>query len=280
MNDCYQILGVSRHASTGEIRAAYLARMKVCHPDAGRAGPGDEAARISQAYWQLRDAHRRAEHDRLLFDPPLAAPPPLRTPRKVSLAKRPGKPRRAARPAAPLGAKSARQRPKGKRLDPLRAAAGVAACSLAIIGFALAGTQFGAPAAPQARAAPPAAAKAATAPVSRRPIDEALAEAAADEFRLVVARSGLSGAHLYARQCLMELTARPTMTMLDYCIAFDDEASAWEKTPRASRTASGRSYFAADQRFGRYASAAQALAPGPVRESMMADVSFFAREDD
>jgi len=276
MNDCYHILGVSRYATTGEIRAAYLARMKVCHPDAG-AGASDAAASISQAYWQLRDAHRRAEHDRLLFEAVAAPPPPPRRRRKVSLAKHPGK---ARRPAPPLGAKSARQRPKGKRLDPLRAVAGVAACSLAIIGFALAGSQFSATSTPQAHAAAPASEKAATAPVSRRPIDEALAEAAADEFQLVVARSGLAGAHLYARQCLMELTARPTMTMLDYCIAFDDEASAWEKTPRASRTANGRRYFAADQRFGRYASAAQTLAPGPVRESMMADVSFFARDGD
>ena len=78
MNDCYHILGVSRYATTGEIRAAYLARMKVCHPDAG-AGASDAAASISQAYWQLRDAHRRAEHDRLLFEA-VAAPPsgPLR----------------------------------------------------------------------------------------------------------------------------------------------------------------------------------------------------------
>lgn len=276
MNDCYQILGVSRHATTGEIRAAYLARMKICHPDASRDGPSDAAASISQAYWQLRDAHRRAEHDRLLFEAlPPTAPPRKR--RKVSLAKRPGK---ARRPAPPLGAKSTRQRPKGKRLEPLRAFAGFAACSLAIVGFALAGSQFSTTSTPQAHAAAPASGKTATAKVSRRPINEALAEAAADEFRLVVARSGLAGAHLYARQCLMELTARPTMTMLDYCLAFDDEASAWEQTPRASKTANGRRYFAADQRFGRYASAAQTMAPGPVRESMMVDVSFFASDGD
>lgn len=280
MNDCYQILGVSRYASTGEIRAAFLARMKICHPDAGRPGVTGEAGEISQAYWQLRDAHRREEHDRILFGVTVSLRHP-KTRRKVSLAKRPIKQqRRPNRAPVPVGTKSARRRAKGKRLDPLRATAGVAACALAIIGFALAGTHFGARGTTEARAAAPAPATPAAAPVSRRQIDAELAESAADEFRVVVARSGLAGAHLYARQCLMELTARPTMTMLDFCIAFDDEASAWEKTPRATRAQEARSYFAADQRFGRYATAARELAPGPVRESMMADVSFFAREGD
>ena len=280
MNDCYLILGVSRHASPGEIRAAFLARMKICHPDAGRDALSGEAAEISQAYWQLRDAHRRAEHDRILFGPPVPARP--RKPRgKVSLTKRPVRQGRTSRPSAPIGAKSARRRPKGRRLDPLRTAAGVAACSLAIVGFALAGTHFGARATPEARAAAPVivAAKAAATPLNRRQIDASQAESAADEFRIVVARSGLAGAHQYARQCLMELTARPTMTMLDYCMAFDDQASAWEAEP-ARRARETRRYFAADQRFGRYASAARQMSPGPVRESMMADVSFFAEARD
>lgn len=282
MNDCYQILGVSRFASTGEIRAAFLARMKVCHPDSGHVGANGEAAAISQAYWQLRDTHRRAEHDRLLFEP-LVPARPQRSRRKVALAKQPVRQRRPVRPAAMVGAKSGRQRPKNRKLDPLRAAAGIAACSLAVIGFALAGTQFGSSAAQQAQAAVPASASARTGaaarPPNRREVDAQLAESAADEFRVIVARSGLSGAHLYARQCLMELAARPTMTMLDYCMAFDDQASAWEEAP-SDRERDGRRYFAADQRFGRYASIARALAPGPVRESMMADVRFFAEARD
>lgn len=282
MTDCYQILGVSRAATIAEIRAAFLARMKVCHPDSGHAGASDEAAAISQAYWQLRDSYRRAEHDRLLYGPPVPARS-HRGRRGVKLAKLPARRSGPAHPTVAVRARSARRRPKNRKLEPLRAATGFAACSLAIVGFALAGSHFGSPATPQAQAAVPSTVSARTEPAAeitpRREIDARLAEAATDEFRLIVARSGLSGAHLYARQCLIELAARPTLPMLDYCMAFDDQASAWEEAP-GDRERVSRRYFAPDQRFGRYASTARELAPGPVRESMMVDVSFFAQAQD
>lgn len=282
MNDCYQILGITRSASVGEIRAAFLARMKICHPDSGRADAGNEAAALTQAYWQLRDAYRRAEHDRLLFGPPARARS-YRSRRGAKLAKTQVGRGRSVGPVKAVKAKSKRRPPQNRKLEPLRAAAGVAACSLAIVGFALAGTHFGAPATPQAQAAVPKAAAAQTGAAitarSRREIDAQLAESAADEFRIIVARSGLAGAHLYARQCLMELTARPTMTMLDHCMAFDDQASAWEENP-GDRERESRRYFASDQRYGRYASIVREIAPGPVRESLLADVSFFAEVRD
>jgi curved DNA-binding protein CbpA len=278
MTDCYRILGVSRHAAPGEIRAAYLAKIKLCHPDAPGGGNPDEAGEISHAYWCLRDADRRAGHDQALFGPVrLAKSRNSKVPRApVSLRKQPRRPP-PARATPPVGSRSTRHRPQARRLQPVRAAAGVAACALAIVGFAAAGTHFGSQAAPQARSEGADAAY--YAPVlARRRIDPDLSAAAAGEFREVVARSGVAGAHLYARQCLLELAARPSMTMLDYCIAFDDEASSWENASQVRR--SSRRYFAPDQRFGRYRSAAQDMSPGRVRESMNAEIGFFAAARD
>lgn len=294
MTDCYRILGVDRDATSETIRAAYLARMKVCHPDAGGKVAASEAAQLSQAYWQLRDADRRREHDRMLNPPPPTNLTPREQPRpiragkpirkgkarsKVSLAKPAAKGKGAAMTAR-VGARSSPRRAGGKRLEPLRAAAGVAACSIAIAGFALAGSHFGSTGASQAHAAAAVSAVARPLPAPpRRQIDAHLARSATGEFRSILARSGAEGAHRYARQCLVELTARPTMTMLDYCLAFDDAASAWEARPERGRAGSPR-YFAATQRFGRYASAAREIEAGPVRDSMLATVSYFAQDRD
>jgi hypothetical protein len=64
--DFYEVLGVPRDASAEDIRAAYLRRARLHHPD---VNPGDGEAeerfkRINEAYDTLRDAGRRAEYDR------------------------------------------------------------------------------------------------------------------------------------------------------------------------------------------------------------------------
>jgi len=60
----YDVLGVSRLASVEEVRAAYRARARAHHPDAG----GDPAAmrRLNAAWRVLGDPARRAAYDRLL----------------------------------------------------------------------------------------------------------------------------------------------------------------------------------------------------------------------
>ena len=281
MTDCYRILGVPRHASPREIRAAYLAKMKRLHPDARREGDeaDGEAGEISFAYWQLRDAERRAEHDRLLFAPAAPRPQRVRSPRGKTKRVHARPSRRKAPHSAPPKAKPAARRPRqGRRLQPLRTAAGVAACVVAIVGFGLALSYFEPRHSGRAEAAtaPAAAVRAAQArEVSRRIVDPALSSAAGTKFREVVRRFGLEGANQYARQCLLELTARPTMTMLDYCVAFDDQAAEWERTAQ-TRGARAHRYFAEDQRFGRYRSVARSLPASPVRDAILADVSFFS----
>jgi len=281
MTDCYRILGVPRHASAREIRAAFLAKMKALHPDARR---GDEpvegeAGEISSAYWQLRDAGRRAAHDLALFggeQAPLTPPAPARVPARRS---RQSKPRSSApaKPAPKVGEGSARPR-QSRRLQPLRAAAGVAACLIAAAGFVIAYSYLDPATGAQARTASllnaPAMRRTGAAP-QRRGLDPALAAAASQTFRETMRRAGHEGAHDYAQQCLLELASRPTMTMLDYCIAFDDRAADWEAA-QTDNAAVDRHYFAEGQRFGRYRRVARLLKSGVVRDAMLTEIAFFA----
>ncbi len=62
--DHYDVLGVTATVDLRELRAAYLARMRVHHPDARPGDPGDHARAINHAYEVLRDPARRAAYDR------------------------------------------------------------------------------------------------------------------------------------------------------------------------------------------------------------------------
>ncbi len=63
--DHYRVLGVHRHASLAEIRAAFLKLAKLHHPD---VNPGNKAAEerfklASRAYEVLSDAHAKKKYD-------------------------------------------------------------------------------------------------------------------------------------------------------------------------------------------------------------------------
>lgn len=57
----YQVLGVSRHSTQSEIRAAYLALAKKYHPDA--KGNSKRMIEVNQAYEVLKDVEKRRAYD-------------------------------------------------------------------------------------------------------------------------------------------------------------------------------------------------------------------------
>ncbi len=61
MRDLYQILGVRRAASQGEIQRAYRSKAKTSHPDGG--GSVKAFSEISTAYTVLTDPNRRERYD-------------------------------------------------------------------------------------------------------------------------------------------------------------------------------------------------------------------------
>jgi curved DNA-binding protein CbpA len=73
----YEVLGVSRRASTEEIRRAYLDQARRLHPDARSAASADGADRsgramqaVNEAWRVLRDPGRRRDYDRRLAGAP------------------------------------------------------------------------------------------------------------------------------------------------------------------------------------------------------------------
>jgi DnaJ-class molecular chaperone len=67
-SDHYAVLGVSRRASSQEVRAAYLRVMRSSHPDRARGDPAaaERARQANAAYEVLGDVASRAAYDRLL----------------------------------------------------------------------------------------------------------------------------------------------------------------------------------------------------------------------
>lgn len=64
----YAVLGLSRGASTDDVKQAYRARVKRCHPDHG--GSDDEFRQLQAAYELLLDPAARARYDAATGDAP------------------------------------------------------------------------------------------------------------------------------------------------------------------------------------------------------------------
>ncbi|MDQ7994031.1 MAG: DnaJ domain-containing protein [Propionicimonas sp.] len=63
----YDVLGITPTASPALVRAAYRARIREAHPDAG--GSADEAARVNEAYDVLADHNARLTYDQTIDQP-------------------------------------------------------------------------------------------------------------------------------------------------------------------------------------------------------------------
>lgn len=262
MTDYYVMLGLARTATTEEIRAAYLERMKVLHPDRHAPAPAGapSAADLNNAYWILRDGERRAAYDRMLA--------PLQP-----------KPRRRSSASSRAVQKVAARRPPKKRpYYPRRSSYSGRTRALAAVVLVLISAAAGAGTMILWRSDQAQAAWARIVDteekkqVQRRALDESLAGAAAAEFQALVEGSGFSGASLYGRQCFDELAVQPNVAMVDYCLAFDRAGAEWEDALIA--TPAQRRYFDARTRIGRYQHLAEALDDGPVRQAILAEAAY------
>lgn len=65
--DYYRIIGVGREATATEIRAAYRAKARACHPDVCRdPNAAHTFTQLVEAYDVLSDAGKRKDYDALL----------------------------------------------------------------------------------------------------------------------------------------------------------------------------------------------------------------------
>lgn len=63
MRNYYDILGLSPHAGGGQIREAYLKRMKHLHPDTGASPDPEHLRLVMEAYRVLSDPEQRQRYD-------------------------------------------------------------------------------------------------------------------------------------------------------------------------------------------------------------------------
>lgn len=109
-DDHYRLLGVTSDVDQRTLRAAYLARMRLHHPDRSPGDPGDVARRLNTAYEVLSDPVRRAAYDR-------SRRQDARMPGTDRVRPSPTSPRSRTSPMAPQGRSSSRTAaaPRGAR---------------------------------------------------------------------------------------------------------------------------------------------------------------------
>lgn len=260
MKSHYEILGVGEGADRRAIRAAYLKKIKASHPDRARRGKAasSRAAAINFAYFILRDHRRRLAYDLDLKRvrngaAPVDRPVGLWEPRALS-----------ARPAPPPPPPRSR-----------KAAATGILLGAAILGLLVVIADLEAIAPPQWQPVAAVADDAGPAPPEASPwVDRAMVDRAVDTLVLIRAHGGVGDAPTYSRNCYGELSASPSMLLLDHCLAFDVAAATWR------RKATLEAEFAPQVMGLRHAAALQRVARGDrnrLREVNVATLSALAR---
>jgi hypothetical protein len=209
----YEVLGVSPHASAGEIRAAYLALIKRHHPDL-RSGREDAEQGLSRdinlAFSVLRDPQKRARYDAELN---------LRR-RGVAQAGHRGR-----RPAPIVRASPYRypEAPAGRRswAAPTLAFIGILAMTVALT--YIVPTPESTPV--EAEAVHPARSGRRNPP--QPDIHDPYIADAVGDLTLISIGGRPEDALSYSRRCYDELRSFAHVSMLDWCIAFDLAAAQW-----------------------------------------------------
>lgn len=204
----YAVLNVSPDADASVIEAAYRALIKKYHPDKRpeeAAAREHSAAELNEAYSVLRNPSRRADYDARekgrLYPLQTMAPVVAETPRRrLGWLLPVGGAIALAAASAVFLIPTDDKEPAPATVTPAPAPVTVAQTS---------------PAAPIARAPEQ--------PVERHTIAKAVAE-----FDRVQAAEGIQGAVAYSQQCFHAGDDSQTLQDFDFCIAFDEAASAFE----------------------------------------------------
>lgn len=200
MREAHDILGVAADADAIEIRAAYVARLRTAHPDAG--GGGEPVSEIVRAYRALRAAALRKRRNG------------IGTTAVVPIAMRS---RRGLEPPVPRPSRAAWWG-RGASLLFLFAAIGAAVYASSRLP---AGTS---PVRAQGHVDP---GDRSGAPLwsDLDPIDEDVLRDAVAAVRSFTINEGATGLEEHSRRCFTVLARSPNFRLLDYCLAFDSAAT-------------------------------------------------------
>jgi curved DNA-binding protein CbpA len=197
----YQTLGISSHASAAEVRAAYIAKMKLHHPDVaflGSQGPCPED--INTAYAVLRDQFRRRAYDATLTQR-------VHQRQYTRAGARPTRVR-----AQPKHSRALKRR--GRRFAAMAmAAAAVATWSAITTSSGIATASSPRKIEKQGFMGPP---EPVLDPVQNSDVKDALSD-----FEWIVTTSEAREVAIYSRHCFSQLSNGADLRLLDRCVAFD-----------------------------------------------------------
>lgn len=260
MNTFYDVLGVGRTDSPETIRAAYIALMKRCHPDAaGRCARGElpHVQAINEAFATLKDPRKRERYDLELSLRAKKAGAHAGS-HAASHARAHTTPRRhntSLRPVSPVQAPPARASTARKLLLPLL----IAAVGGGAI-YALQEDRSLAPRMPlESAAVVPAAATAFDEPqVLVVDVRDAVSDA-----QWIAAHGSADEAVRYSRHCFNQLVDFPNLRFFDRCVAFD---LFWQgRLAGREDAAAVETYFDAASAAARHGQQLARLSPDPER---------------
>ncbi len=237
MREAHDILGVAADADSLTIRAAYVARLKTAHPDAGGAGT-EPVSEIVRAYRSLRSAALRKRLDGIQSR--RVAPIAMRN-------------RRGFQPPVPRAS---------------RAAFWGRAASLIVLAGAI-GATFYVTSRLELQNRPltvvatgiEASARAEPGPIALEAIDLEILREAVAAARTLASDHGTEGLESHSQRCYRNLDQAPSLRLLDYCLAFDSAATSLMTIAGTAGRTGTEAFFHPGTMSHRHAAAVRRLLP-------------------